>query len=425
MLTEIIIVVVLILVNGGLAMSELAVVSARSARLKVLADQGNAGAAMALKLAEEPGKFLSSVQIGITLVGILSGAFSGATLGSRLSEWLRAMGAPSNIADFGGVGLVVVTITYASLIVGELVPKQIALRNPEAVAARVAQPMATLALIGTPIVWLLDISGQAVLRLLGQSGDSAESVTEEEVRTLIAEATTAGVLETEEHSMISGVMRLADRSARGLMTPRPDVDVIDVEDEYAENLAVILAARHSRLLVQEGEADSILGVLVVADLLPSLARGEQVDLRKLVRPLPVVMEHAQALDVIQAIRQSMVKMALVVDEYGHFEGIVTFGDVLEVITGIYNEGPGDEPAIVQRKDGSWLVAGWMPVDDFSEKFGLALPRDARYETLAGYVLANLNHLPGVGESFEKDGYRFEVLDLDGHRIDKVMVEKLN
>lgn len=424
MLTEILIVAVLILVNGALALSELAVVSARPARLKVLADQGNAGAATALRLAEEPGKFLSSVQIGITLVGILSGAFSGATLGTRLSQWLAAIGVPANIADVGGVGLVVVLITYASLILGELVPKQIALRNPEGVAARVAQPMALLALVGTPIVWLLDISGKLVLRLLGQSGQAEESVTEEEVRTIIAEATTAGVLETEEHSMISGVMRLADRSARGLMTPRPDVSVIDLEDDYAENLAVILAAHHSRVLVQEGDDDSVLGVIVVAELLPSLARGEQADLRKLVRAAPVVMEHAEALDVIEAIRHSPVKMALVVDEYGHFEGIVTFGDVLEVITGIYNEEPGEEPAVIERADGSWLIAGWMPVADFSERFKVPVPRDARYETLAGFVLSNMNHLPDVGESFEADGWRFEVIDLDGHRIDKILLQRL-
>ena len=424
LLTEIIIVVVLILVNGALAMSELAVVSARPARLKVLAEQGNTGAAAAIKLAENPGRFLSSVQIGITLVGILSGAFSGATLGLRLSEWLRAVGVPYNIADVGGVGVVVVLITYGSLILGELVPKQIALRNPEAMASRVAQPMTVLALVGTPIVWLLDVSGKLVLRLLGQSGQSEESVTEEEVRTIIAEATSAGVFETEEHSMISGVMRLADRSARGLMTPRLDVVVVDVEDSYEENLQTILATSHSKVLVQEGDADSILGVLSLADLLPALAAGQQPDLRKLTKPAPVVMEHADALDVVEAIRGSAAQMALVVDEYGHFEGIITYGDVLEVITGVYHAEPGDEPALVQRQDGSWLVAGWMPIDDFSERFRLVVPKDARYETLAGFVLSQLNHLPAIGETFETEGWRFEVMDLDGHRIDKLLVSPL-
>ena len=425
LLTEILIVVVLILVNGALAMSELAVVSSRSARLKILAEQGNKGAATAMHLAEEPGKFLSSVQIGITLVGILSGAFSGATLGLRLTDWLTGIGVPGNIADIAGVGVVVVLITYASLILGELVPKQIALRNPEAVAARVAQPMAILALVGTPIVWLLDISGKLVLRLLGQSGASEDSVTEEEVRTIIAEATTAGILEHEEHSMISGVMRLADRSARGIMTPRLDVVTIDLEDTYEENLRIMLGTTHTKVLVQEGDADSIIGVLALSDLLPTLAAGQQPDLRSLVRPMPVVMEHADALDVVETMREARAQMALVVDEYGHFEGIITYGDVLEVITGVYNEEPGDEPALTQRKDGSWLVAGWMPIHDFSDRFKVDVPRDARYETLAGFVLSHVNHMPVVGESFESDGWRFEVVDLDGHRIDKVLVTPLS
>ncbi|MHA6298826.1 hemolysin family protein [Devosia sp. CAU 1758] len=421
MLTEILIVVVLTLVNGALAMSELAVVSSRSARLKVMADQGNKGAATAMRLADDPGKFLSSVQIGITLVGILSGAFSGATLGLRLTVWLEQTGIPDNIADVAGVGVVVVLITYTSLILGELVPKQIALRNPEAVASRVAQPMAILALVGTPIVWLLDISGKLVLRLLGQSGESENSVTEEEVRTIIAEATTAGILETEEHSMISGVMRLADRSARGIMTPRLDVVAIDLEDSYEENLKVILETSHTKVLVQEADSDSILGVLALSDLLPPLAAGQQPDLRALVRPVPVVMELADALDVVETMRKARAQMALVVDEYGHFEGIITYGDVLEVITGIYDGEAGDEPALTQRKDGSWLVAGWMPVLDFSERFNVAVPKDARYETLAGLVLSHLNHMPAIGESFESDGWRFEVMDMDGHRIDKVLV----
>ena len=411
----------LILVNGALAMSELAVVSSRPARLKVMAEQGDLGAATAMRLAEEPGKFLSSVQIGITLVGILSGAFSGATLGLRLTAWLREIGIAGSVADVAGVGVVVVLITYASLILGELVPKQIALRNPEGVAARVAQPMALLALVGSPIVWLLDVTGKLVLRLLGQSGQTENSVTEEEVRSIIADATTAGILEHEEHSMISGVMRLADRSARGIMTPRLDVVLIDLEDSYEDNLKIILETSHTKVLVQEGDADSIIGVLAQSDLLPALAAGEQPDLRALVKPVPVVMEHADALDVVESMRSARAQMALVVDEYGHFEGIITYGDVLEVITGIYNEEPGDEPAITQRQDGSWLIAGWMPVHDFAERFNVPVPKDARYETVAGFVLAQINHLPKVGESFEQDGWRFEVLDLDGHRIDKVLV----
>jgi putative hemolysin len=422
---EILIVVVLIIVNGLLAMSELAVVSARPARMRVLADQGNKGAATAIRLADDPGKFLSSVQIGITLVGVLSGAFSGATLGLRLTDWLEAIGVADNIADVLGVGLVVVTITYLSLILGELVPKQIALRAPEQVAARVAPAMAFIARIGSPIVWLLDISGKGVLTLLGQGGESDETVTEEEVKTIIAEATTAGVIETDEHSMISGVMRLADRSARGLMTPRLDVELIDLSDEPDEIRKTIVTTHRSRLLVQDGDADSIIGVIAITDLISVFANGQPLEIRKFVQPVPVVMDHADALDVVRAIRNSTVHMALVVDEYGHFEGIVTSGDILEVITGVFQEETGDDPALVRREDGSFLVAGWMPVDEFSDKLKIAIPRDAKFETVAGYVLSIINHLPLVGETFEHGGWKFEVVDLDGRRIDKILMSKLH
>ncbi|MEO5805093.1 hemolysin family protein [Devosia sp.] len=419
------IVVVLTIINGLLSMSELAVVSARPARLRVMADQGNKGAEVALKLAEHPGRFLSSVQIGITLVGVLSGAFSGATLGLRLNAGLRELGVAANVADVLGVGLVVVSITYLSLILGELVPKQIALRDPEGVAARVAPAMKLLAAIGSPVVWLLDISGRLVLRLLGQSGESEETVTEEEVKTIIAEATTAGVFESDEHSMISGVMRLADRSARGLMTPRLDVELIDLSDEPDEIRKTILSTHRSRLLVQDGDADSIIGVVAITDLLSVFANGQPLDIRKFVRPVPVVMDHADALDVVRAIRNSTVHMALVVDEYGHFEGIVTSGDILEVITGVFQEETGDDPALVRREDGSYLVAGWMPVDEFGDKLGISIPRDARYETVAGFVLSIINRLPKVGETFVSGGWKFEIVDLDGRRIDKILMTSMS
>lgn len=422
---EILIVVVLTIVNGLLAMSELAVVSARPARLRAMADQGNKGAATAIQLADDPGKFLSSVQIGITLVGILSGAFSGATLGLRLTAWLESVGVSDSVADVLGVGVVVVFITYISLIIGELVPKQIALRDAEGVAARVAPAMKLLAAVGSPIVWILDVSGKLVLRLLGQGGEAEETVTEEEVKTIIAEATTAGVIESDEHSMISGVMRLADRSARGLMTPRLDVDVVDLSDDSDEIRRTILGTHRSRLLVQDGDADSIIGVVAIKDIIGVFANGLPLELRKFVQPVPVVMDHADALDVVRAIRNSTVHMALVVDEYGHFEGIVTSGDILEVITGVFQEETGDDPALVKREDGSYLVAGWMPVDEFGDRLKVSIPRDAKFETVAGYVLSIINRLPGVGETFEHNGWKFEIMDLDGRRIDKVLMTRLD
>ncbi|MFC5392865.1 hemolysin family protein [Bosea vestrisii] len=418
------VVVVLTVINGVLSMSELAVVSSRPARLKVLADQGSKGAATAIRLADNPGRFLSTVQIGITLVGVLSGAFSGATLGARLSEWLGTHGFSSSAADALGVGTVVVLITYLSLIVGELVPKQIALRDAERVAARVAPTMAVIAKVAAPLVWLLDASGKLVLALLGQKGEAEETVTEEEVRTIIAEAENAGVLERDEREMISGVMRLADRSARALMTPRREVEVIDLSDTLDEIRAQVRATRRNRLPVQDGEADSIIGIIEMKDLFEALAE-DKVDLRSLVREAPVVLDTTGALEVLRALRATHVHMALVFDEYGHFEGIITSSDVLEAITGVFQDEDEEEPAIVTRADGSFLVAGWMQVDEFSHELGIHVPRDADYQTVAGFVLAEMNRLPNVGESFEKGHWRFEVVDLDGRRIDKLLVSRVD
>lgn len=424
MFVEILIVAVLTVVNGLLAMSELAVVSSRPARLKILAADGRKGAMVALKLAEDPGKFLSSVQIGITLVGVLSGAFSGSTLGIRLARWLQSVGVDAGIADALGVGVVVVIITYLALIIGELVPKQIALRDPERIASRVAPPMAFIATVAAPLVWLLDVSGRLVLTLLGQRGETGERVTDEEVKTIIAEAESAGILESEERSMISGVMRFADRSARGLMTPRLDVELVDLSESTEEILSKLRSTHRSMVPVQDGGPDSIIGVIVRKDLIDVFAEGRPFDPRSMVRQAPVVMDRSDALHVLKAIRSSVVHMALVFDEYGHFEGIVTAGDILEAITGSFQEEEGEEPAFVMRDDGSFLVSGWMPVDEFKDRLGVPVPKDPEYETVAGFVLAELNHLPAVGENFERGSWKFEVIDLDGRRIDKVLVTRL-
>ena len=424
MIVEILIVAVLTLLNGALAMSELAVVSARPARLKVMEQEGDKGATLALKLAEDPGKFLSSVQIGITLVGVLSGAFSGATLGLRLTLWLESVGVADSIADALGVGLVVIIITYLSLIIGELVPKQIALRDPEGIAASVAPVMDFIARVAAPLVWLLDVSGRLVLRVIGQHGETEERVTEEEVKTIIAEAEGAGVLETEERAMISGVMRFADRSARGLMTPRRDVELIDLNEPPESIFKIIRETHRSRLPVQDGGADDIVGVIILKDLVDMLADGKPLDVRAMMRQAPVVMDRSDALAVLRAIRSSTTHMALVFDEYGHFEGIVTSGDILEAITGSFREEEGDEPAFIVRADGSYLVSAWMPVDEFADKIGVPVEKDAKYETVAGFILEELAHLPQVGETFERAPWKFEVLDMDGRRIDKVLVTRL-
>ncbi|NBN62836.1 DUF21 domain-containing protein [Microvirga tunisiensis] len=425
MALELLIVVLLTLLNGLLAMSELAVVSSRPARLKVAAEAGSRGAATALRLQEDPGRFLSSVQIGITLVGVLSGAFSGATLGERLSAFLLAQGFSDAVADGLGVGLVVVAITYLSLIIGELVPKQVALRNPEAVAARVAPLMLLISRVAAPLVFLLDVSGKAVLSLLGQRGESDEKVTEEEVKTIIAEAESAGVLETAERDMIAGVMRFADRTARALMTPRREVEILDLSDTHEALRAQIRDTKRTRLPVQDGEADDIIGAVRVRDIIEAYAENDTPDLRALVRPAPVVIDSARALDVLKALRNATLHMALVFDEYGHFEGVVSSGDILETITGEFqDEYAEDEPPYVQRADGSWLVSGWMQVDEAADKLGLPIDKDPDFETVAGLVLSELNHLPEVGEVFDYRGWRIEVVDLDGRRIDKLLVSRL-
>jgi len=421
---EIAVVLVLTIVNGLLAMSEMAVVSSRPARLKVLADQGSKGARMAQRLAEDPGRFLSTVQIGITLVGVLSGAFSGATLGLRLTTWLEAQGLSPAAADALGVGSVVLVITYLSLVVGELVPKQFALRDPERIAARVAPAMLALSRISAPFVWVLNASGTALLRLAGSREGQDEAVTEEEVKTIIAEAESAGVLETEERAMIAGVMRLADRTARALMTPRRDVELLRLDDEIDEIRALLRSTRRSRLPVQDGEADAVVGVVLVKDIAAALSADPATDLRLLVNKAPIVTDNSRALDVLKAIRASTVHMALVFDEYGHFEGIITSGDFLEAITGTFEETGSDEPALVRRSDGSWLVSGWMPIDEFTDATGFPASRRGDYKTVAGLVLGLLNRLPEVGETFDDGTFRFEVVDLDGRRIDKVLVSRV-
>lgn len=423
LLLEISIVVLLTVLNGVLAMSELAVVSSRAARLRVLADQGSSGARLALQLADNPGRFLSTVQIGITLVGILAGAFSGATLGSRLTGWLASQGLSPGLSDALGVGSVVVVITYLSLIIGELVPKQMALRNPEGIASRVAPAMALLSKLAAPLVWLLDASGSLVLRLLGQSGKTGESVTDEEIKAVLAEAQSAGVIEREESAMISGVMRLADRTARALMTPRRDVEVIDLEDSFDEIRAQLYSTSHQRLPVRKGSDDEVIGILFVKDFHNAVSTGGHVDINSLVQEPSVVSDLATANSVIDAIRRSPTRMVLVFDEYGHFEGIVTSGDILEAIMGVFRGGETEERAIIRRQDGSYLVAGWMPIDEFAEVMRFPLDDDIDYQTLAGLVLEELKRLPELGESFSKNGWRFEVVDLDGRRIDKLLLTK--
>jgi putative hemolysin len=422
---ELAIVFALILLNGLLALAELAIVSSRRARLRALAAREVVGAHRALALAADPGRFLSTAQSGITLVGVLSGAFSGATLGSRLGEGLASVGLRPGVADTVGVGLVVALITYLSLVIGELVPKQIALRNPEKIAVRVAPAMTVMARLASPIAWFLDVSGRTVLRALGYGAQPEHRITDDEIRTLIAEAETTGVIEPGERAMIAGVMRLGDRPVQAVMTPRHELDLLDLSADAAAIRTAIAESVHSRLPVHDGDPEEILGVVQAKDVLDAYLRGESPDVRSQVRLAPNVPDTADALDLVEVIKGSPVHMALVYDEYGHFEGIVTNADILQAIVGDFrtDEGPA-EPDAVRRDDGSWLIAGSMPVDEMAERLSIDIPRDRTYHTAAGFLLNWLGHLPDVGESFDTQGWRFEVVDLDGRRIDKILAIRI-
>ncbi|MES2433903.1 MAG: hemolysin family protein [Pseudomonadota bacterium] len=423
MIIEILVLAALIVLNGVLSMSEMAIVSARPARLKSL-EAKSKGAAAALRLAENPGRFLSTVQIGITMVGVLSGALSGATLGLRLTNWLVTMGVDADWASTFGVGGVVVSITYVSLIIGELVPKQLALRNAEGVAIRVAPAMAILSKVTTPVVWLLDWSGKTVLWLLGQRGDMGNKVTEEEVHTLLTEAHEGGVLEDGEREMMAGVMRLGDRTARALMTPRHEVQMLDLEATSAEAVAMIRKIARPRMLVQSRVTGEVVGIVTLADVFNVVSRREALDLRALVVDVPVVSDQADALDALVVLHNSVHHIALVYDEYGHFEGIITTDDVLEAITGAESSADADEPALLVRSDGSLLVSGWMPADEFCDRLGLSRGLAGEYDTIAGLVLHQLRRMPVLGDVFVAEGYKFEVIDLDGLRIDKILVSEV-
>ena len=418
---EIAIVAGLILLNGVFAMSELAVVSSSRPLLRSMAERGQAGASAALQLSEDPGRFLSTVQIGITLIGVVSGAFSGATLGGSLSEVFMDFGVPAGIAPALGFGGIVVIITYFNVVIGELVPKQFALRNAERVACLVAPSMRVLSKIAAPVVWLLDTSTKLIFRALGMNQGDEDQVTEEEIKSIVAEAAETGVIERDEKRMIAGVLRLSDRRARGIMTPRTDVEMIYLDDDFDTIRAELAGSRHSRIPVSTGETDNIIGVLVVRDFLAAQPE-DHAALRRLLRKPQVVPDTMGALDVLDILRRADFPLALVLDEYGHFEGIVTPSDLLEAIAGVFRsdleEGEADEA--VQREDGSWLLAGSLTADDLADRLGLLLPEKRDYQTLAGFVIDHLQHLPTTGETLETDGWRLEIVDMDGRRVDKVL-----
>ncbi|SMF61777.1 hemolysin family protein [Allosphingosinicella indica] len=423
---DVVIILLLVGLNGLFAMSELAVVSARRPRLKAMAKSGKAGANAALALGANPGRFLSTVQIGITLIGIIAGAYSGASLGGPTGERIAALGVPAELSRTLGLAVVIGLTTYASLIIGELVPKQFALRAPEPIACLVARPMQWLAKATAPLVWLLDKSSGAIFRLFGLSRESESKVTAEELHLVVAEATTAGVLEESERAIISGVVRLADRPTREVMTPRTDVDWIDASADAETIRQCLLDTPHSRLPVAEGSVDRLVGVVQSRDIVEALLEGKALDLRELMREAPVVHDRADAMDALVALRAAEVPMAFVHDEYGHFEGVVTPADLMAALAGAFASDTDidTDPPLVERDDGSWWVSGSVSADTMADELGIDLPGDRDYATAAGFALSVLKRIPEVGEHFNFAGWRFEISDMDGRKIDKMLAAEV-
>ncbi|QYJ07232.1 hemolysin family protein [Qipengyuania flava] len=421
--TDLLIIAGLIVLNGVFAMSELAIVSARTARLRAAAQSGNGGARIALELAAEPGKFLSTVQIGITLIGIIAGAYSGASLGGPVGERLAALGVPASWAPQVGFAAVIALTTYLSLVVGELVPKQVALRAAAPIAMVMARPMALLAKIAAPLVWLLDASSSILIRLLGVRPAGQSAVTAEELHMLFAEATRSGVIEHEQHQMLQGVVRLAQRPVRELMTPRTEVDWIDIEADEDAIRAVLDESPHSLLPVAEGSPDKVLGVVKVREILTKFVAKEPINLAALMIKAEVVPDQLDAVDALRVLQQAEVAMAMVHDEYGHLDGIVTPVDLLTALVGdfVSDQDPGDAPGLVEREDGSLLVAGSLSADALADRLDIEYSEDREFGTAAGYALHVLKRLPSEGDFFTDQGWRFEVIDMDGRRIDKLLV----
>jgi len=422
---ETIVILSLIALNGLFAMSELAVVSARRVRVRALADAGVWGARRALALASEPGRFLSTVQIGITLIGVIAGAFSGATLGARLTIWFMGLGMGELAAEWLGFGIVITIVTVLSIVFGELVPKQLALVEPERIACRVAPLMSLLSQAAWPAVWLLQATTHAIFATFGLRAHRDQSVSEEEMKALIAEAERSGVIEPSEKQMIAGVLRLGARPVTGVMTPRTEVQWIDLALGEDEIKAALRDTTHSRLPAGEGSIDRVIGIVQVRELMSDMLAGRKLDLRTRLHQATVIPATADALDALERLRAAEVPMALVHDEYGSFEGLVTPADLLETIAGSFrSHDETAEPKAVRRADGSWLIAGAMPADEMAELLGLALARSRDYQTVAGFMLERLGHIPETGETFESHGWRFEVLDLDARRIDKVLAARV-
>jgi putative hemolysin len=426
--TQIFIIAALIIANGLFAMAEIAIVSARKARLQQRAEEGDEGARIALELANSPSRFLPTIQIGITLIGIFAGAFGGATIADKLAPELNRI---SWIAPHGGavsLFIVVLAITFLSLIIGELVPKQIALQHAERISAAFAPAIRSLAWVASPLVHLLSLSTHLVLRLFGIKPSAETSVTEEEIKLMIEQGTQEGVFEPTEQEMVERVFRLGDRTVNALMTPRPDVIWLDLNDPPEEIQSKITSNSHTHYPVAEDQIDTIIGMVNSKDLLSQNLSCRPIDLRSVLQPALFIPESMSALDLLERFKKKRTHVALVIDEHGGFQGLITTSDVLEAIVGdIPTPGESEEADVIHREDGSWLVDGKVLADELKEllqKDELPFEDENLYQTLGGLVMAFLDRIPRSGNHFDWDGYRFEVVDMDGHRVDKVLIKPL-
>lgn len=424
---EIVLLLTLILANGGFAMSEIALVSARRTRLGALARAGDRAAALALKLREEPTRFLSAIQIGITSIGILYGVVGEAVLARPLAASLRTLGLEAAVSEVGATALVVVVITYVSIVLGELVPKRLGQLDPEHIACLVARPMNALAFVTRPFVHLLAGSTALVLRLTGHRETAVPHVTEDDIHALLAEGSESGVIMQREHEMVRNVLRLDDRPLGSLMVSRGRIVWLDATRPIAESLALVTGSPHSRYPVCRGGFQQVLGTISAKDLLGQTLRGEAVDLAAGLRPPTFVPETLSGMALLERFQTSGDAMVFVLDEYGEVQGLVTLHDVVEILTGELSRRGGEEAGAVRREDGSWLLDGLLPIIELKELLGIRAASEdeqGRYHTLSGLLMSLLGHLPSAGEVATWEGWRLEVVDLDGRRIDKVLASPL-
>lgn len=421
---EILLILLLIVANGVFAGSEIAVVSARKVRLEQRIKRGDNRARLALQLANSPNDFLSTVQVGITLIGILSGAVGGATIANRVAEALQRVPFVAAYREPLSLVIVVGAITYLSLVVGELVPKRLALNDPEQIACRVARPMQRLSRLTAPLVHLLSCSTEALLRGMGVTTEGEISITEEEIKALIQQATQAGMFEASEQEMVSRVFRLGDRSIKSLMTPRTSIVWLDIDDSFEDNRQIVLSSTHSRFPIGRGSLDNCLGIARSRDLLPNFLLNQSIDLTANLQAPLYVAENTRALRVLELFQETGIRIALVADEYGGIEGLVTLNDLVEAIVGeLPSIDSQEEPQIIQREDGSYLLDGMLATDQLKELLQKErlFDEDGQYHTLGGFMITLLGELPTSGDYAEWEGFRFEVVDMDGTRIDKVLV----